>query len=74
MVVGQSEHVDARLRGRLVHVNVASCTVFAAVSGSSPATVVAIGSILMPAMVKQGYPIKFGVGVIASSGGQTVPR
>ncbi len=34
-----------------------------------PATVVAIGSILLPAMVRAGYPKKFGVGVIASSGG-----
>jgi C4-dicarboxylate transporter DctM subunit len=38
------------------------------VSGSSPATVVAIGSILLPAMVKQGYPKSFGAGVITTSG------
>ena len=36
--------------------------------GSSPATVVAIGSILMPAMVKQGFPNRFGTGVVASAG------
>lgn len=48
---------------------VLSCAFFAALSGSSPATVVAIGSILIPAMVEQGYPKKFGVGVIATSGG-----
>ena len=48
---------------------VLSCAFFAALSGSSPATVVAIGSIMIPAMVKQGYPKKFGVGVIATSGG-----
>jgi len=47
---------------------VLSCTFFAAVSGSSPATVVAIGSILLPAMVKQGYPKSFGVGVIGTAG------
>jgi C4-dicarboxylate transporter DctM subunit len=41
---------------------------FAAVSGSSPATVVAIGSILLPAMVKAGFPNKFGAGVITTSG------
>lgn len=45
-----------------------ACALFAAVSGSSPATVVAIGSILLPAMVKQGYPKSFGVGVIGTSG------
>ena len=45
-----------------------ACALFAAVSGSSPATVVAIGSIIMPAMVRQGYPKKFGTGVIATAG------
>ena len=48
---------------------VLACALFAAVSGSSPATVVAIGSILLPAMVKQGFPVRFGTGVIASAGG-----
>ena len=47
---------------------VLACALFAAVSGSSPATVVAIGSILMPAMVKAGFPKKFGAGVITTSG------
>jgi C4-dicarboxylate transporter DctM subunit len=46
-----------------------ACALFAAVSGSSPATVVAVGAILLPAMVKQGFPVKFGTGVIASAGG-----
>ena len=53
------------LHGGLALGGVVACALFAAVSGSSPATVVAIGSILLPAMVKQGYPKKFGVGVIA---------
>jgi C4-dicarboxylate transporter DctM subunit len=47
---------------------VLACALFAAVSGSSPATVVAIGSILMPAMVKAGFPKGFGAGVITTSG------
>ena len=47
---------------------VLACALFAAVSGSSPATVVAIGSILLPAMVKAGFPNKFGAGVITTSG------
>ena len=54
--------------GGLGLAGVLACALFAAVSGSSPATVVAIGSILLPAMVKQGYPKKFGVGVIGTSG------
>ena len=47
---------------------VLACALFAAVSGSSPATVVAIGSILLPAMVKAGFPKSFGAGVITTSG------
>lgn len=47
---------------------VLACALFAAVSGSSPATVVAIGSILLPAMVAAGFPKRFGAGVIATSG------
>ncbi len=56
-------------KGGLALGGVVACALFAAVSGSSPATVVAIGSILLPAMVKQGYPMRFGVGVIGTAGG-----
>ncbi|HPE26508.1 TRAP transporter large permease [Albidovulum sp.] len=48
---------------------VVACALFAAISGSSPATVMAVGSILIPAMVKQGYPPQFGVGTVATAGG-----
>jgi C4-dicarboxylate transporter, DctM subunit len=48
---------------------VLSCALFAAISGSSPATVMAVGSIMIPAMVKQGYPVQFGVGTVATAGG-----
>ena len=54
--------------GGLALAGVMACALFAAVSGSSPATVVAIGSIILPAMVKQGYPKRFGAGVITTSG------
>ena len=54
--------------GGLGLAGVLACALFAAVSGSSPATVVAIGSILMPAMVKAGFPKSFGAGVITTSG------
>jgi C4-dicarboxylate transporter, DctM subunit len=54
--------------GGLALAGVFACALFAAVSGSSPATVVAIGSIILPAMVKQGYPKRFGAGVITTSG------
>ena len=54
--------------GGLGLAGVLACALFAAVSGSSPATVVAIGSILMPAMIKAGFPPRFGAGVITTSG------
>jgi C4-dicarboxylate transporter DctM subunit len=54
--------------GGLALAGVFACALFAAVSGSSPATVVAIGSIILPAMIKQGYPKGFGAGVITTSG------
>jgi C4-dicarboxylate transporter DctM subunit len=54
--------------GGLGLAGVLACALFAAVSGSSPATVVAIGSVIMPAMVAQGFPKRFGAGVIATSG------
>ncbi|WP_449371620.1 TRAP transporter large permease [Thiomonas sp.] len=54
--------------GGLALAGVMACALFAAVSGSSPATVVAIGSILMPAMLKAGFPPRFGAGAITSSG------
>jgi C4-dicarboxylate transporter, DctM subunit len=47
---------------------VLACALFAAVSGSSPATVVAIGSVVMPAMVAQGFPKRFGAGVVTTAG------
>src|ERR1700740_3265808 len=47
---------------------VLACALFAAVSGSSPATVVAIGSVILPAMVAQGFPRSFGAGVVTTSG------
>jgi len=54
--------------GGLGLAGVMACALFAAVSGSSPATVVAIGSIILPAMVRQGFPARFGAGVITTSG------
>jgi C4-dicarboxylate transporter, DctM subunit len=54
--------------GGLALAGILACAMFALVCGSSVATVVAIGSILLPAMVKQGYPMKFGAGVIVCAG------
>jgi C4-dicarboxylate transporter, DctM subunit len=54
--------------GGLGLAGVAACALFAAICGSSVATVVAIGSIMLPAMVEHGFPRRFGAGVIATSG------
>jgi C4-dicarboxylate transporter DctM subunit len=54
--------------GGLGLAGVMACALFAAVSGSSPATVVAIGSLVLPAMLAQGFPRRFGAGVITTSG------
>ncbi|MCJ2048546.1 TRAP transporter large permease [Methylobacterium sp. J-070] len=54
--------------GGLGLAGVVACALFAAVSGSSVATVVAIGSIILPAMVAEGYPKRFGAGIITTSG------
>src|ERR1700747_65162 len=54
--------------GGLGLAGVVACALFAAISGSSVATVVGIGSIMLPALVEKGYPPRFGGGVIATSG------
>ncbi|OHR66540.1 C4-dicarboxylate ABC transporter permease [Bacillus sp. HMSC76G11] len=55
--------------GGLALVSMLSCLFFAAISGSSPATVAAIGSIMIPAMIKKGYDPGFSAAVSASGGG-----
>ncbi len=54
--------------GGMAMAAILACAFFATISGSSPATVAAIGGIMLPAMVKQGYPKRFAVGVITTSG------
>ena len=56
------------LRGGLAMASVLACMLFAAVSGSSPATVVAVGSIVIAGMVKAGYPKAFAAGVVCNAG------
>jgi C4-dicarboxylate transporter DctM subunit len=56
------------MRGGLAIASILACTFFAAVSGSSPATVVAVGSIMIAAMTKAGYPLRFASGVICNAG------
>jgi len=56
------------LQGGLAIASILACMLFAAVSGSSPATVVAIGSIVIAGMVKNGYGQDFAAGVICNAG------
>jgi len=56
------------LRGGLAIASILACMLFAAVSGSSPATVVAVGSIVIAGMVRNGYPKEFAAGVICNAG------
>src|SRR6202023_995161 len=54
--------------GGLALVGIVACAMFALVCGSSVATVVAIGSIVLPEMVRRGYPMEFGAAVITVAG------
>jgi len=57
-----------RFTGGLAIASILACMFFAAISGSSPATVIAIGSIMMPALIKEGYGQRFSMGLLTSSG------
>ncbi|EJW10091.1 TRAP dicarboxylate transporter, DctM subunit [Rhodovulum sp. PH10] len=57
-----------RLPGRLLHVNIVGCAIFAAVSGSSAATCATIGRISLPELRKRGYDTSMAVGTLAGSG------
>ena len=56
------------IRGGLAIAAVLACMLFAALSGSSPATVAAVGSIAIAGMVRSGYPQAFGAGIVCNAG------
>jgi tripartite ATP-independent transporter DctM subunit len=58
----------ARLPGRLLHVNVLGCALFAAVSGSSAATTATIGRMSLPELKSRGYDDRMAIGTLAGSG------
>lgn len=60
--------IFGRIKGGLVVATICACAFFAAISGSSFATIVAIGSIMIPGLVKAGYPKRMALGVIAAAG------
>jgi C4-dicarboxylate transporter DctM subunit len=57
-----------RLPGRLMHVNVIGCGIFAAVSGSSAATAATIGKMSLPALTQRGYHVPMAIGSLAGAG------
>ena len=67
MFAGLAPWVE-RLPGRLLHVNVLGCGIFAAVSGSSAATAATIGRISLPELKARGYPEGISIGSLAGSG------
>ena len=56
------------VRGGLAMASVLACMLFAAVSGSSPATVAAVGSIVLAGMLRAGYPLSFAAGAVSTAG------
>ncbi|MFP3488560.1 TRAP transporter large permease subunit, partial [Staphylococcus sp. SIMBA_130] len=67
-LVDLAASIVGSITGGFAIIAVISSMFFAAISGSAPATVVAIGSILVPAMIKEGYDKKFSIALIAASG------
>ena len=57
-----------RIPGRLMHVNIVGCGIFAAVSGSSAATAMTIGKMSLPELSKRGYDERMSIGTLAGSG------
>ncbi|WP_458526001.1 TRAP transporter large permease [Onishia taeanensis] len=67
-IVGFAYSLVGHVKGGLAYVNVLACCFFAAISGSSPATVAAIGSNMIPEMEKVGYPRRFSSALTAAGG------
>jgi C4-dicarboxylate transporter DctM subunit len=67
-LIATARAVFGWLPGGLAVSSVAACIFFAAISGSSPVTVIAIGSIMYPAMIKEGFSERFSGGLVTSAG------
>lgn len=68
-LVNLSNSIIGNFRGGLGYAMILACAFFAALSGSAPATVIAIGSMLYPEMVKLGYPKARSAGLLTVAGG-----
>ena len=60
--------VTKPIPGGLAVATILSCAIFAAISGSSPVTLLAVGTILYPALIENGYPKRFALGALTSGG------
>lgn len=67
-LIAFAQSIFGWLPGGLAIAAVFACVFFAAISGSSPVTVIAIGSIMYPALVKRNYPDEFSTGLVTSAG------
>lgn len=67
-LVGLANSLVGHYPGGLAIVSIVSCMFFAAISGSGAATVAAIGGIMIPYMVRSGYPVGFSSAINASAG------
>ena len=67
-LVGVMQILVGHLPGGMAIASILACMFFAAISGSSPATVIAIGTIMIPALIKQGYDENFSIGLLTSTG------
>lgn len=74
-MIGIATKLVGAYRGSMGLVSVFACMLFAALSGSGPATTAAIGSVTVPAMKKEGYDVPFASAIIASAGalGSLIP-
>ena len=67
-LVDFSNAIVGNIKGGLAITSIVACIFFAAISGSSPVTVIAIGSMMYPLMIKENYSEKFSIGVLTSAG------
>lgn len=67
-IISVAQRLVGKSKSAICHVNIIGCMFFAAISGSAPATVAAIGSNLLPEMTKQGFPVRFSGALTASAG------
>ena len=67
-LIGVARAAAGKIPGGLGLATIFACVIFAAISGSSPVTVIAIGGLMFPMLVKEGYPTSYATGVLTSAG------